>query len=137
MGASGPSTCGTGCWTGSPSGAGASPGGGGGRARLAERRRVIAVELQGHGHTADIDRPFRYESFGDDLAALIEHLRLGQADVFGYSLGAGAGLQAAIRHPDLVRRLTIVSTAFRRDGWFPEVLDGMAQVGRAGLEMMR
>jgi pimeloyl-ACP methyl ester carboxylesterase len=105
--------------------------------RLAERRRVIAVELQGHGHTADIDRPFRYESFGDDLAALIDHLQLGQADVFGYSLGAGASLQSAIRHPELVRRLTIVSTAFRREGWFPEVLDGMAQVGRAGFEMMR
>jgi pimeloyl-ACP methyl ester carboxylesterase len=105
--------------------------------QLAERRRVIAVELQGHGRTADIDRPFRYESFGDDLAALIEHLQLGQADVFGYSLGAGSSLQAAIRHPDLVRRLTIVSTAFKSAGWFPEVLEGMAQVGRAGFEMMR
>jgi pimeloyl-ACP methyl ester carboxylesterase len=104
---------------------------------LAERRRVIAVELQGHGRTPDIDRPFRFETFGDDLAALIGHLQLGQADVFGYSLGAGAALQAAIRHPDAVRRLAIVSTAFRRDGWFPEVLDGMAQVGRAGFEMMR
>jgi pimeloyl-ACP methyl ester carboxylesterase len=104
---------------------------------LAERRRVIAVELQGHGRTADIDRPFRNENFGDDLAALIEHLGLGQADLLGYSLGAGASLQAAIRHPAVVRRLALVSRAFRRDGWFPEVLEGMAQVGRAGFEMMR
>jgi pimeloyl-ACP methyl ester carboxylesterase len=105
--------------------------------RLAEHRRVIGVELQGHGHTRDIDRPFRYESFGDDLAALIEHLELGQADLLGYSLGAGSSLRAAIQHPDRVRRLAIVSTAFRRDGWFPEVLEGMAQVGRAGFDMMR
>jgi pimeloyl-ACP methyl ester carboxylesterase len=105
--------------------------------QLAERRRVIAVELQGHGRTADIDRPFRAESFGDDIGALVEHLQLGQADVFGYSLGAVASLQAAIRHPQLVRRLTLVSTVIRRDGWFPEVLEGMAQVGRAGFEMMR
>jgi pimeloyl-ACP methyl ester carboxylesterase len=104
---------------------------------LAEQRRVIAVELQGHGRTPDIDRPFRYESFGDDLAALIGHLQLEQADVLGYSLGADCSLQLAIRHPELVRRLVIVSTAFRRDGWFPEVLEGMSQVGRAGFEMMR
>jgi pimeloyl-ACP methyl ester carboxylesterase len=105
--------------------------------RLAEYRRVIGVELQGHGHTRDIDRPFRYESFGDDLAALIEHLELGQADLLGYSLGAGSSLRAAIQHPEPVRRLAIVSTVFRRDGWFPEVLEGMAQVGRAGFDMMR
>src|SRR3954452_24546264 len=60
--------------------------------KLAERRRVNGVEVQGHGHTRDIDRPFRYESFGDDLAALIEHLGLGQADLMGYSLGAGSSL---------------------------------------------
>jgi pimeloyl-ACP methyl ester carboxylesterase len=105
--------------------------------QLAERRRVIAVELQGHGHTADIDRPFRCETFGDDIAALVVHLQLGQADVLGYSLGAACSLQAAIRHPEVVRRLTLVSTVFKREGWFPEVLAGMAQVGRAGFEMMR
>src|SRR4051812_409201 len=81
---------------------------------LAEQRRGVAVELQGHGRTADIDRPFRCETFGDDLAALIGHLALGQADLLGYSLGAGAALQAAIRHPEAVRRLVVVSTAFRR-----------------------
>jgi len=105
--------------------------------RLAERRRVIAVELQGHGRTADVDRPFRYETFGDDLAVLVEHLELGQADLMGYSLGAGSSLRAAIQHPHLVRRLIVVSTACKREGWFPEVLAGMAQVGSSGFAMMR
>jgi pimeloyl-ACP methyl ester carboxylesterase len=105
--------------------------------QLAVGRRVVAVELQGHGRTADVDRPFRYEIFGDDLAALIEHLELGQADLLGYSLGAGASLQAAIRHPQRIRRLVLVSTVFTRDGWFPEVRAGMDQVGSAGFEMMR
>jgi len=105
--------------------------------QLAVGRRVVAVELQGHGRTADVDRPFRYEFLGDDLAALIEHLDLGQADLLGYSLGAGASLQAAIRHPQRIRRLVLVSTVFTRDGWFPEVRAGMDQVGSAGFEMMR
>src|SRR6476661_4706724 len=89
--------------------------------RLAVGRRVIAVELQGHGHTADIDRPFTFEAFGDDLAALIEHLGLPNADLLGYSLGAGACLRAALQRPDLVRRLALVSGPCRRDGWFPGV----------------
>jgi len=105
--------------------------------RLAEGRRVIAVELQGHGHTRDIDREFSYEAFGEDLAELVAHLHLGPADLMGYSLGAGASLRAAIQHPDRFRRLVLVSTAFRRSGWFPEVLEGMSQVGSAGFEMMR
>jgi pimeloyl-ACP methyl ester carboxylesterase len=104
---------------------------------LAEGRRVIGVELQGHGHTADIDRPFRAESFGDDIGALIEHLGLGQADLLGYSLGAAVSLRAAIQHPDKVRKLAIVSTAFTSEGWFPEVREAMAQVGSGGFEMMR
>src|SRR5919199_4539384 len=57
--------------------------------RLAEGRRVVAVELQGHGRTADVDRPFTFEAFGDDLAALVGHLGLGAADLMGYSLGGG------------------------------------------------
>ena len=104
--------------------------------RLAERRRVVAVELQGHGHTADVDRPFSYEAFGDDLAALIGSLDLGPADLLGYSLGGGAALRAAIAHPDVVRRLVLVAVPCRRDGWYPEVRAGMDQIGRAGFEMM-
>src|SRR4051794_30188888 len=72
--------------------------------RLAQGRRVVSVELQGHGHTADIDRPFSYEAFGDDLAALIGALDLGPADLLGYSLGGGSAPRAAIQHPAGVRR---------------------------------
>src|ERR1700684_1110922 len=86
--------------------------------RLARGRRVIAIELQGHGHTRDVDRPFSYEAFGEDIAALVEHLDLGQADLLGVSLGASASLRAAIQHPDRVRRLIAVSIPVRRDGWF-------------------
>src|SRR3954452_6441733 len=105
-------------------------------AGLAEERRVISVELQGHGHTADVDRAFGYETFGDDLAALVRHLDLGPVDLLGYSLGGGASLRTAVQHPDVLRRLVLVSVPFRRTGWFPEVLAGMDQIGRAGFPMM-
>jgi pimeloyl-ACP methyl ester carboxylesterase len=95
---------------------------------LAERRQVIPVELQGHGHTADIDRPFSYEEMGDDIAALIKHLRLEQADVLGYSLGGGMALQMALRHPEMVRKLVVISAPYQRDGWFAEVLAGMGTI---------
>lgn len=104
--------------------------------RLAQRRRVVAVELQGHGHTRDVDRPFSFEAFGDDLAALVDELGLGQADLVGYSLGAGACLRAAIQHPHRVRRLVLLSGACRRDGWLPDVRENMAQVGSGGFEFM-
>ncbi|HEX6479462.1 MAG TPA: alpha/beta hydrolase [Ktedonobacteraceae bacterium] len=94
--------------------------------QLALSRRVIAVELQGHGHTADIERPLRYESMADDIAALIRHLGLAQADMFGYSLGGGVALQTAMRHPEVVRKLALASTAFKRDGWYPEDLATMS-----------
>jgi pimeloyl-ACP methyl ester carboxylesterase len=96
---------------------------------LAKGRRVITVDLQAHGHTADVDRPLRYEMLGDDVAGLIEHLGLAQADLMGYSFGAATALRTAIQHPHLVRRLVIVSTAYRRDGWYPESLAGMDQMG--------
>src|SRR5260370_7408021 len=91
-------------------------------------RRIIGVELQGHGHTADIERELRFELMADDIAALIRYLGLEQADIFGFSLGGGVGLQTAIRHPELVRKLALASTAFKRDGWYPEVLAGMASI---------
>ena len=105
--------------------------------RLATGRRVVAVELQGHGHTADVDRPFSWDALADDVAALVRSLDLGPADLMGYSLGGGVCLRAAIRHPEVVRRLVVVSAPCRRDGWFPDVLAGMDQVGAAGFEMMR
>jgi pimeloyl-ACP methyl ester carboxylesterase len=104
---------------------------------LAANRRVIGLELQGHGHTADIDRPFSYEAFGDDIVAALDQLELNQADVMGYSLGAGAALRAAIQYPTRVRKLAVVSIPFRREGWFPEVLATMDQMSSAGFEHMK
>lgn len=92
---------------------------------LAQTRQVIAAELQGHGHTADIDRPIGFASSADDIAALMAHLGVDQTDIFGYSLGGGVALQTAIRHPELVRKLVVSSTPFKNDGWYPEVLAGM------------
>ena len=93
---------------------------------LARTRQVIAVELQGHGHTADIDRPFTYEQMADDIAALIQHLGLERADVFGFSFGGGVALQTAIRHPEVVRKLVVVSAICKSDGVYPEILALMA-----------
>jgi pimeloyl-ACP methyl ester carboxylesterase len=104
---------------------------------LARDRRVITVDLQAHGHTADVDRPLRHETLAGDVAGLIRHLGLAQADVMGYSFGAGTALRTAIQHPDLVRRLVIVSFPFRRDGWYPESLAGMDQMGAQAAEMLK
>jgi pimeloyl-ACP methyl ester carboxylesterase len=95
---------------------------------LAEARRVVAVELQGHGHTADIDRPLCYEQIADDVAALLRHLGIEQADVFGYSMGGGAALQLAMRHPKLVRKLVVASASSTSDGVHPEVWEGIEQI---------
>jgi pimeloyl-ACP methyl ester carboxylesterase len=100
--------------------------------QLASTRQVIGVELQGHGHTSDIERPLHYELMADDIAALIKHLGVAPADIFGYSLGGGVALQTAIRHPEVVRKLVLASTAFKRDGWYPEVLAGMASISVEG-----
>jgi pimeloyl-ACP methyl ester carboxylesterase len=104
---------------------------------LSEGRQVIAAELQAHGHTADIDRPLRYELMADDVAELIRHLRLGKVDVVGYSLGGGVALRAAVQHPEVVRKLVLVSCTFRRDGWHPEVLTAMGQNGPESAEAMK
>jgi pimeloyl-ACP methyl ester carboxylesterase len=96
---------------------------------LAGNHQVIAVELQGHGHTADIiDRPLSYEQMADDVAALMEHLGIAPADVVGYSMGGTTGLQLAIRHPDLVRKLVAVSPNYRSDGYYPELLAGLTML---------
>ena len=104
---------------------------------LAGGRRVITVDLRGHGRTADVDRPLRFQTMGDDIAALIGHLGLAQADVMGYSLGAATALRTAIQHPDVVRRLVIVSHPVRHDGWFPQSLAGFDQMGPAFAEAMK
>ena len=100
-------------------------------------RQVIAVDLQAHGRTADIDRPLSLEAMGDDIAALIQHLKLEQADIMGYSMGGMVALQTAIRHPDLVRKLVVISIPFKRNGWFAQVLEGMKGVNASAAEMMK
>ena len=93
---------------------------------LAETHQVIAVEFQGHGHTADIiDRPFSYEQLADDVAALMEHLGIAQADIIGYSMGGDTALQVAIRHPEKVHKLVPISAKYRYDGEYPELLAGI------------
>jgi pimeloyl-ACP methyl ester carboxylesterase len=98
---------------------------------LAAGRRVIAVELQGHGHSRDTDRPFRYEAFADDIAGLVQHLALGKVDLVGHSLGAYVALRTAIQYPHFVDKVAVVSVPFRRDGWYPEVLAAFDQMGSA------
>ena len=89
---------------------------------LPKGRQVIAVELQGHGHTADIDRPMSCEAMADDVAALLKELKIEQADIFGYSMGGVVGLAVAIRHPNLVRKLAINGSQFGKvdDAYEPE-----------------
>jgi len=93
---------------------------------LSANREVIAVDLQAHGRTADIDRPITDEAMADDIAALMEYLHIDKADLMGYSLGGGVALRFAIQHSGMIRKLIVVSTAFRRDGWYPEVQAAMS-----------
>ncbi|MBA8899196.1 pimeloyl-ACP methyl ester carboxylesterase [Phyllobacterium sp. P30BS-XVII] len=87
---------------------------------LAKNHKVYALEFQGHGRTNDIDRPITYANLADDTAAFMDAVGVKKADVFGYSMGAGAGLQLAIRHPDKVTRLVAASTAYDAEGFQPE-----------------
>ncbi len=103
---------------------------------MAENRQVIAVELQGHGHTADIDRPLSYELMADDVAALIEALGFENADVMGFSLGGGVALQTAIRHPEVVRKLVLISTPYQQAGIHDEFLAGMTSMNADAAAMM-
>ena len=99
-------------------------------AALAEQRQVIALELQGHGRTKDVDRPLSYEALADDVAAVMAHLDLRQADVMGLSLGAGVALQLAFRHPELVRRLVVVAGVFKRKAGIPRCSPASITWGR-------
>jgi pimeloyl-ACP methyl ester carboxylesterase len=89
---------------------------------LARSRQVIAIEQQGHGHTADSDRPLSFEQMADDTAALLHQLGVKQADFFGYSMGAGIALQVAIRHPQVVRKQVLASVTYNSSGLYPELL---------------
>jgi pimeloyl-ACP methyl ester carboxylesterase len=95
---------------------------------LSKTRRVIAVEMQGHGRTADINRDFSYENLADDISALLDYLKITQVDLLGYSMGGGVAMQAAIRHPEKVRKVVSISAVFRHDGWVKEALDMFPQL---------
>ena len=104
---------------------------------LAEGRQVIAVDLQGHGRTADIDRPLDVRFMADDIAALIRHLGVTRPDIVGCSLGGGVALLTAIRHPEVVGKLVLISTPFRRNAFYPEILAQQAFVTGEMAEAMK
>ena len=106
-------------------------------AALARTRHVIAVDLPGHARSAASDRPMRYETMADDIAALLQQLGIRQADVVGYSLGGGVAQQLTFRHAELVRRLVVVSSPFRRDAFYPEILAVFDQMGAATGAMVK
>jgi pimeloyl-ACP methyl ester carboxylesterase len=106
-------------------------------AELAKGRQVIAVDLQGHGRTADIDRPLSTELMADDIAALIKHLKLERPDIMGYSLGGGVAVLIAIRHPEVVGKLVAVSAPIRRSAFYADILAQQGQVGPAAAEAMK
>src|ERR671915_2045643 len=95
---------------------------------LAKTRQVVAFELQGHGRTADIDRPLSLEGMAEDVAAALKKMGIESADVFGYSSGAAVALRLAISHPDLVRKLVLASVTYTLDGIHPGLMDGLAEM---------
>ena len=96
---------------------------------LAKGRKVIGVDLQSHGRSPAADREMTFEAMADDIAALIRHLGLERAAIMGFSLGGGVALRTAIQHPEVVERLVLLSTVFKRDGWHPEMRAGMDAMG--------
>ena len=101
---------------------------------LAKTRKVIAVDMQGHGRTADIKRDITYENLSDDVAGLLDYLKIERADIVGYSLGGGVAILTAIRHPEKVRKVVSISAPIRRDGWVKEANDFWPNFS---LEMMK
>src|SRR5690242_2671015 len=105
--------------------------------QLAEHHQVITPDLQGHGRTADIDRPIDVRLMADDIAALIDHLGLDKPDVVGYSLGGGVALQTAVNYPNKIRRLVAASANIRRNAIPAEMLAQQGQVSAAAFEFMK
>jgi pimeloyl-ACP methyl ester carboxylesterase len=95
---------------------------------LSEGRQVVAFELQGHGRTADIDRPLTLEALADDVAAAIDRLSLGRADIFGYSTGAAVALHVVLRHAEVVRKLVLASVTYNMAGVHPGLMEGLGEM---------
>ena len=105
--------------------------------KLAQSRKVIGVDLQGHGRTPLGDREISLVDIGNDMAGVLKKLGYDKADVLGYSMGGGVALQFAIQHPKMVRRLVLVSTPFSQEGFYPEMLPQQAALGAAMAEQMK
>jgi pimeloyl-ACP methyl ester carboxylesterase len=103
---------------------------------LGANRRVITIDLQAHGETADLDRTLRFDAMANDVAALLKHLTIEQTDILGYSLGGGVALRTAIQHPGLIRKLVVIAAPCKRDGWYPEVRANMANMGAEAAKTM-
>jgi pimeloyl-ACP methyl ester carboxylesterase len=104
---------------------------------LTEGRQVIAVDLHGHGRTALGERDINLIDIGDDLAALLRELGYEKIDVLGYSFGGGAGFRLAVQHPEMVRRLALVSAGYSEEGFYPDIRAQQVQVGAAMAEFMK
>lgn len=104
---------------------------------LAAERQVISVDLHGHGRSSLGDRPISLTDMGDDMAVILKELGFEQVDAMGYSMGGGVAFRLAVQHPEMVRRLALVSAGFAQDGFFPEMLPMQAQVSAAMADMMK
>jgi pimeloyl-ACP methyl ester carboxylesterase len=104
---------------------------------LSERRQVIAIDLEGHGRTGLRVTPMSHERNGDDVAAVLRHLGITQANVAGYSHGGDAAIRMAIQHPEMVRNLIVIATGFSREGWYPEGQEGMSSINASLAEQMK
>lgn len=104
---------------------------------LSETRQVIAIDLEGHGRTNLRDTPMTPERNGDDVAAVLRHLGIAEADIAGYSHGGAAAIWMAVRHPEIVRNLIVIATGFAREGWYPETLEGLSAVGASLAEPLK
>jgi len=105
--------------------------------KLAQSRQVIGVDLQGHGRTPLGDREISLIDIGNDMAGVLKKLGYDKVDVLGYSMGGGVAFQLAAQHPEMVRRLVLVSTPYAQDGFYPEMLPQQAALGAAMAEQMK
>ncbi len=103
---------------------------------LSKYKQVITPHLQASGRTADIDRPLSYEFMADDIVELMKHLNIDNADIVGLSMGGSVSLQIAIKHPEMVRKLVVISTPFKLDGFYPEVLETLQNMGPESVKYM-